>query len=187
MNYHTQLNPFMCGICEQTFPREQNLKSHVRNVHSAEPKAYSCDACGKWCKQKLSVHKQRCPGKNGWECALCKKLFATKSGLLALCSLILRRNHTNAIIVAPHLKEKMDLKPICFLILQRNHTNAIIVAPHLKEKMVLEPICFLVLRRNHTSAIIVVPHLKEKMDYNVTKENTKTNQLFRTWTWTRNT
>ena len=131
MNYHTQLNPFMCGICEQTFPREQNLKSHVRNVHSAEPKAYSCDACGKWCKQKLSVHKQRCPGKNGWECALCKKLFATKSGLLALCSLILRRNHTNA--------------------------------------------------------TIVVPHLNEKMDYNITKENTKTNQLFRTWTWTRNT
>ena len=83
MNYHTQLNPFMCGICERTFPREQNLKSHVRNVHSAEPKAYSCDACGKWCKQKLSVHKQRCLGKTGWECALCKKLFATKSGLLA--------------------------------------------------------------------------------------------------------
>ena len=83
MNFHTQLNPFMCGICEQTFPREQNLKSHVRNVHSAEPKAYSCDACGKWCKQKLSVHKQRCPGKTGWECVLCKKSFARKSGLRA--------------------------------------------------------------------------------------------------------
>ena len=64
-----------CSECGRVFTRPDNLKRHVKSVHSRE-KSFTCDECGKSfaTKDKLKQH-QRSHQEKLHECSRCQKKF----------------------------------------------------------------------------------------------------------------
>ena len=69
---------FSCAECSKVFTRPDNLKRHVKSVHSRE-KSFTCDECGKrfGTNDKLKQH-QRSHQEKLHECSRCQKKFGRK-------------------------------------------------------------------------------------------------------------
>ena len=74
-----------CEQCRKEFKNTQNLKVHVRYMHSGErpdPK-YKCHICHKQLKQDNSYRKHMANAHGvGEKCEICNKLYVTKPVLL---------------------------------------------------------------------------------------------------------
>ncbi|XP_053962180.1 transcription factor grauzone [Anastrepha ludens] len=63
--------------CDRWLKDEDNLRRHIRRLHTKEEKAVQCDICGRECKNKcaLSKHKRRVHSNIVFTCEECKKTF----------------------------------------------------------------------------------------------------------------
>lgn len=71
-----------CNLCGKTFKTAQNLRSHVRNIHSVVNRI-ACDDCGKSFKNEnsLNEHTRRVHSgaQNKWKCEMCHVTFNLKA------------------------------------------------------------------------------------------------------------
>ncbi|XP_054737642.1 transcription factor grauzone-like [Anastrepha obliqua] len=63
--------------CDRWFKDEDNVRRHIRRLHTKEEKAVQCDICGRESKNKsaLSKHKRRVHSNIVFTCEECKKTF----------------------------------------------------------------------------------------------------------------
>jgi len=73
--------PYVCHICNRTFPLACRLRAHVR-LHSGE-KNFTCFICGKQfaLAYGLLLHMRVHTGEKPYQCAFCEKLFARRHNL----------------------------------------------------------------------------------------------------------
>ena len=89
-----QYNPFKesaeknhsCTHCDKQFQREENMKRHVQEVHSAQMSGRnSCGQCGKsfTLERNLKKHQENAhsPFFSSFNCELCEKSFKQKTSL----------------------------------------------------------------------------------------------------------
>lgn len=63
--------------CDRWLKDEDNLRRHIRRLHSKDQKAVTCDTCGRECKNQdaLTRHKYRVHSNVVFTCEECKKTF----------------------------------------------------------------------------------------------------------------
>lgn len=63
--------------CDRWLKDEDNLRRHIRRLHTKDQKAVSCDTCGRECKNQdaLTRHKYRVHSNIVFTCEECKKTF----------------------------------------------------------------------------------------------------------------
>ncbi|CAI2164310.1 11166_t:CDS:10 [Funneliformis geosporum] len=73
--------PFVCTVCNQTFSRQHNLKSHAL-THSQE-KPFQCDICHHFFRRHhdLKRHAKLHTGEKPYQCPHCKRKFARLDAL----------------------------------------------------------------------------------------------------------
>ncbi|RIA92490.1 hypothetical protein C1645_64815 [Glomus cerebriforme] len=73
--------PFVCNVCNQTFSRQHNLKSHAL-THSQE-KPFQCDICHHFFRRHhdLKRHAKLHTGEKPYQCEHCKRKFARLDAL----------------------------------------------------------------------------------------------------------
>ncbi|CAG8451087.1 3282_t:CDS:2 [Funneliformis mosseae] len=73
--------PFICAVCNQTFSRQHNLKSHAL-THSQE-KPFQCDICHHFFRRHhdLKRHAKLHTGEKPYQCPHCKRKFARLDAL----------------------------------------------------------------------------------------------------------
>ena len=81
-----------CELCSQTFSRPDNLKRHMRNIHTVSTSTgYTCHKCGKEIKRhdNLVHHEVQCcgsgevvePKRTRHDCTVCSKSYYRKQDL----------------------------------------------------------------------------------------------------------
>ncbi|XP_077545850.1 uncharacterized protein LOC144158685 isoform X2 [Haemaphysalis longicornis] len=73
--------PFVCSLCEESFPQKQQLVTHMR-LHAGD-KPHFCNICQKrfTTKRDLNKHKQSHLDKRPHVCGVCYRQFAEESSL----------------------------------------------------------------------------------------------------------
>ncbi|CAG8441948.1 11866_t:CDS:2 [Diversispora eburnea] len=80
-NNAAKAKPFVCTVCNQTFSRQHNLKSHAL-THSQE-KPFQCDICQHFFRRHhdLKRHQKLHTGEKPYQCPHCKRSFARLDAL----------------------------------------------------------------------------------------------------------
>jgi len=83
---HTKQHPLkiVCPYCTKEFPRQDNLKKHINNMHSKEQPVYSCPICGLESKyeRNITYNHIKCkhaPASKTIQCDHCEKVFSYNS------------------------------------------------------------------------------------------------------------
>lgn len=72
MNVHMRIRPYVCDVCESSYPSKKGLRFHER---SHMPAQFVCEACSAafTCNRNLSRHKKSC-GRT-FKCSFCPRVF----------------------------------------------------------------------------------------------------------------
>ena len=73
-----------CDFCENTFSDNNNLKTHIKNIHSDEGKRQNCSQCKLTFANTTNLKrhlKTIHEGKKDFQCGFCPKNYAAKCDL----------------------------------------------------------------------------------------------------------
>ncbi|XP_065647375.1 zinc finger protein 845 [Hydra vulgaris] len=79
---HTEINPYVCAHCNQSFSHHLELRKHREETHMTN-KSFKCNYCPKSfaTRAELRGHLWRHTGEKNHKCRICGKSFATKGNL----------------------------------------------------------------------------------------------------------